>query len=128
MSKDVINVQYPELDGTQSVGFAEIEKTEVVPANGVTVKDAFSNKNNTLVICVENSDETDSSLTFLAGDNYPNAMLGDLEQEIPAGTCVAFQIQDPSRFENKDGSLYIDFDEGFEGTIFAVAKSVNLNV
>ena len=128
MSKDIINVQYPRMEGTQSVASVEIEKTEVNPANGISIEDAFANKNNTLVICVENSSESDSSVTFVAGDNYPNAMLGNLEQEIPAETCVVFQMQDPSRFENKDGSLYIDFDEGFEGSIFAAAKSVGLNV
>lgn len=128
MSRDNVNVQYPLIEGTQSVASIEIEKDTVTPANGVNVVNAFDNKNNTLFICVENTDDADSSVTFLAGDSYPNAMLGDLQQEIPSESVVVFQIQDPSRFENKDGSLKIDFDDDFEGNIYAVAKSVNLNV
>ena len=128
MSRDNINVQYPVVDDTQSVASAEIEKTTVDPSKGVSIANAFANKNNTLVVCVENADDADSSLTFVAGDNYPNAMLGNLQQEVPAETVVAFQIQDPSRFENKDGSLNINFAEGFDGSIFAVAKSASLNV
>ena len=128
MSRDSINVQYPALDGTQSVACAEITKSTVVQANGISVNKAFDNKNNSLVICVENTDDSDSSVTFLAGDNYPNAMLGNLQQAIPSETTVVFQIQDPSRFENKDGSLCIDFATGFVGKIYAVAKSASLNV
>lgn len=128
MSRDNINVQYPVVDDTQSVASAEIEKTTVDPTKGISISGAFANKNNTLVVCIENADDSDSSVTFVAGDNYPNAMLGNLEQEVPAETVVAFQIQDPSRFENKDGSLNINFASGFDGAIFAVAKSVELNV
>ena len=32
------------------------------------------------------------------------------------------------RFENKDGSLNLDFPSGFSGNVFAIAKSVALNV
>ena len=48
-------------------------------------------------------------------------MLGDIVIEIPAGTS-AIQLQDLSRFEKADGSIDLDFAEGFSGTIYAVAK------
>ena len=94
MTRDIINVQYPTLDHTESVANICIEKTDVAAANGVTIAEAFSN---------------------------PNSMLGDIVIELPAGVS-AIQLQDLSRFEKADGSIDLDFAEGFSGTIFAVAK------
>ena len=97
-----------------------IEKTNVEPANGITIEEAFSNKNNSLFIVIENS-ASESLLTVKAGDAYPNSMLGDIVIELPAGVS-AIQLQDLSRFEKADGSIDLDFADGFSGTIFAVAK------
>lgn len=120
MTRDIINVQYPTLDHTESVANICIEKTDVVPDNGITIAEAFSNKNNSLFIVIENS-ATSSLLTVKAGDAYPNSMLGDIVIELPAGTS-AIQLQDLSRFEKADGSIDLDFATGFDGTIYAVAK------
>ena len=120
MTRDIINVQYPTLDHTESVANICIEKSDVTPANGVTIAEAFSNKNNSLFIVIENAG-AESLLTVKAGDAYPNSMLGDIVIELPAGTS-AIQLQDLSRFEKADGSIDLDFAEGFSGTIFAVAK------
>ena len=120
MTRDIINVQYPTLDHTESIANICIEKTEVDSANGVTIAEAFSNKNNSLFIVIENS-TSESLLTVKAGDAYPNSMLGDIVIELPFGVS-AIQLQDLSRFEKADGSIDLDFAEGFSGTIFAVAK------
>lgn len=128
MTRDIINVQCPVVDKTQSVADAAITKTAVVVANGVAIKNAFKNKNNTLLICVENSATSAGKVTFKAGNAYPNAMLGDLEVSVDASSTTMLQIQDASRFENKDGSVNLDFSTGFTGNIYAVAKSIALNV
>ena len=120
MSRDIINVQYPTLDHTESVANICIEKTDVNVESGVTIAEAFSNKNNSLFIVIENT-ASESLLTVKAGDAYPNSMLGDIVIEIPAGTS-AIQLQDLSRFEKADGSIDLDFAEGFVGTIYAIAK------
>ena len=120
MTRDIINVQYPTLDHTESVANICIEKTEVDVENGVTIAEAFSNKNNSLFVVIENT-ASESLLTVKAGDAYPNSMLGDIVIEIPTGTS-AIQLQDLSRFEKADGSIDLDFAEGFVGTIYAVAK------
>ncbi len=127
MTKDLICVQYPTVDVTQSVAVADITKTNVNVNNGISVKNAFANKNNSLIVCFENGD-SDSYVTFCAGDAYPNALLGDLNVPVLASTTTAIQIQDISRFENKDGSLNIDFGSDFSGSVYAIAKSVALNV
>lgn len=128
MARDSINVQYPTVDDSQSVGAKKITKSTVTPANGVKIVNAFANKNNSLFVCVENTDSNNSYITFKAGNSYPNSMLGDLKQDVLAEATTVFQLQDVSRFENNDGSLYIDFPVGFVGKIFAMAKSVELNV
>ena len=120
MTRDIINVQYPTLDHTESVANICIEKTDVNVGNGVTIAEAFSNKNNSLFVVIENN-ASESLLTVKAGDAYPNSMLGDIVIEIPAGTS-AIQLQDLSRFEKADGSIDLDFAEGFVGNIYAVAK------
>lgn len=120
MARDIINVQYPTLDHTESVANIGISQATVVQANGITIADAFSNKNNSLFIIIENS-STASLLTVKAGDAYPNSMLGNIVIELPAGVS-AIQLQDLSRFEKSDGSIDLDFATGFTGTIYAIAK------
>jgi len=121
MTRDSINVQYPVLDHSESVANIAITKTSVVVANGITITDAFSNKNNSLFLIIENNGDTSSSITAKAGSTYPNSMLGDITIEIPAGVS-AIQVQDLSRFEKADGALDIDFATGFSGKIYAIAK------
>lgn len=124
MTRDKIDVQYPQLNHTESVANIRINKTEV--NKGITIKDAFSNKNNSLFIVIDNTSDTKALLTVKAGDAYPNSMLGDIVIELPVGTS-ALQLQDLSRFEKSDGSLDLDFSEGFKGTIFAVARWAGLD-
>jgi len=120
MTRDIINVQYPTLEHTESIANICIEKFDIVSENGITIAEAFSNKNNSLFIIIENTTSV-SLLTVKSGDAYPNSMLGDIVIEIPSGTS-AIQLQDLSRFEKSDGSIDLDFAEGFNGSIFAVAK------
>lgn len=120
MARDIINVQYPTLDHTESVANIGITATTVNQTNGVTIADAFSNKNNSLFIIIENT-ASESLLTVKAGDAYPNSMLGDIVIELPEGVS-ALQLQDLSRFEKSDGSIDLDFAQGFTGSIYAIAK------
>lgn len=121
MTRDKISVQYPVLDHTESIANIGITKKTVVVANGITIEDAFSNKNNSLFIVIQNDDDTKSSMTVKAGDAYPNSMLGDITIEIPVGVS-AIQVQDLSRFEKSDGSIDLDFATGFDGSVYAIAK------
>ena len=43
MTRDIIDVQYPTLDHTESIANIGITKTTVTQANGITIADAFSN-------------------------------------------------------------------------------------
>ncbi len=121
MTRDVIEVQYPELDHTESIANIGITAQTVTQANGITIAEAFSNKNNSLFIVIDNTTEASSSMTVKSGDAYPNSMLGDIVIELPEGIS-AIQLQDLSRFEKADGSIDLDFAEGFTGTIYAIAK------
>ncbi len=121
MTRDKIDVQYPVLDHSESVANIAITQQAVTVANGITIKEAFSNKNNSLFIVIDNTANTSSLLTVKAGDAYPNSMLGDIVIELPKGVS-AIQLQDLSRFQKSDESIDLDFAEGFTGSIFAVAK------
>lgn len=121
MARDIIKVQYPVLDHTESIANIGITAQTVTQANGITIEEAFSNKNNSLFVVIDNTADSSSALTAKAGDAYPNSMLGDIVIELPAGIS-AIQLQDLSRFEKADGSIDLDFKTGFTGTIFAIAK------
>ena len=121
MTRDIIDVQYPVLDHTESVANIAIEKQAVTAAHGITIRNAFSNKNNSLFIIIDNTANASSLLTVKAGDAYPNSMLGDIVIELAKGIS-AIQLQDLSRFQKSDESIDLDFGEGFTGTIYAVAK------
>ena len=121
MTRDKIDVQYPVLDHTESVANIAIAKQTVTVANGITIKDAFSNKNNSLFIVIDNTADAASSMTVKAGNAYPNSMLGDIVIELAKGVS-AIQLQDLSRFQKSDESIDLDFATGFEGTIYAIAK------
>ncbi len=121
MTRDIIDVQYPVLDHTESVANIAIEKQAVTVANGITIRNAFSNKNNSLFIVIDNTANASSLLTVKAGDAYPNSMLGDIVIELAKGVS-AIQIQDLSRFQKSDESIDLDFAEGFTGTVYAIAK------
>ena len=121
MTRDIIDVQYPVLDHSESVANIAITKKTVTVANGITIKDAFSNKNNSLFIVIDNTANASSLLTVKAGDAYPNSMLGNIVIELPKGVS-AIQLQDLSRFQKADESIDLDFATGFTGTIYAIAK------
>ena len=131
MARDSINVHLPVADRSNSVEFIEIDKQSVTQANGIEIKEALRNKNNSLQISVENTTTSsgsavDSTLIIKAGNNWPNAMLGDLTLEVKQSAITVILLEDISRFENRDGSIYIDFGTGFTGNIWAVAKRAGL--
>lgn len=126
MTRDIITVNLPVQEATKSVECKAFDKQTVTVANGIQVKDALGNKNNSLVIIVEPTAQSTGNVIFKAGDNYPNAMLGDLTVTPTADKVNAYLLDDISRFENRDNTVNIDFGTGFVGTIYAVAKRAGL--
>ena len=124
MARDIVNVQLPVQDATASIEIKAFVKQTVTPANGVTIAKALDNKNNSLVIIIEPT--AVGAVTIKAGDAYPNAMLGDLVVTPTKSEVNAILLEDISRFENRDGSVNIDFASGFAGTIYAVAKRAGI--
>lgn len=124
MAYDEITVQLPVQEATQSAEVATITKTTVTAANGIKIKNALDNKNNTLFIIVEPT--TTGAVTIKASDNYPNRMLGDLVITPTNNKVTTIILEDISRFENRDGSVCIAFASSFVGTIYAVAKRAGL--
>ena len=116
-----IEVILPALDATQSIEVASITPVEI--DTDMIITDALKNKNNSLAIIAEVT--TEGTLTITAGDNYPNAILGDLAVALASGTNV-IRLQDISRFENRDGSVAVAGDGTLAGTICAVAKRAGI--
>lgn len=124
MARDKISPKLPLREATESVELVTFTKQVVTVANGIEIEKAFDNKNNSLFIIVEPT--TVGTITFKAGDAYPNSMLGDLTVTPTDDQPNVYQILDEARFERTDGSLYIDFGTGFVGTIYAVAKRAGI--
>lgn len=125
MARDNITVQLPVGEVTQSIEIAAFDKQTVTVANGIKVVDALDNKNNSLFLVVEPT--AAATVSIKAGDNYPNSMLGDLTVAVTKDKVNVILLEDISRFENRDGSIDIDFGSAFAGTIYAVAKRAGLD-
>ena len=117
MAQDVIKVQLPVQEATQSVEVVAFAKQTVTPANGIKIEKALANKNNSLVIVIE---------CTTAGAVTIKAMLGDLTITPTKDKVNAIILEDISRFENRDGSVDLAFASTFAGTIYAVAKRAGL--
>ena len=124
MARDEITVNLPVQDVTESIETIAVTKQYVTVANGIKVKDAWDNKNNSLVIIIEPT--TAAAVTFKAGDAYPNSMLGDLVVTPTNSKPNVYLIDDIARFQTSDGALLIDFGSSFVGTIYAVAKRAGI--
>jgi len=125
MARDTITVQEPVLDATKSVASGKITAQAVTVANGIEIENAVENKDNSLQITVINTGAK-KAVTFKAGDVYPNACLGDLSIDVDGSATTVFLLHDISRFERKDKSVYVDFETGFTGSIYAVAKHAGI--
>lgn len=126
MARDEITLQYLVYDATDSVGTVNIEKQTVTQADGIKINGAFACKDNSMKIVVENTAEADATVTIKAG-NKQNAILGDAIVAVKgsASTVIA-PLRDMARFENKDGSIALDFSVGFTGNIYAVGERAGL--
>ncbi len=84
----------------------------------------FAVKDNSGFVVVDAS--AAGNVVFKAGDAYPSQnILGDLSVAVTAGLNV-LQVERHGRFENKDGSLNIDFVGAIAGKIYAFGKHAGL--
>lgn len=131
MARDKIQIQTMTYDATDSAGSVAVTKQAVTQANGIEIEKAYSEKDNSLKIIIENtttvsSAAADSTVIIKAGEKQ-NAKLGDLTIALGAGkTVVISPIRDGARFERNDGSIYLDFGSGFTGNIYAVGEKAGL--
>lgn len=126
MARDKISIQLPVITNTTSVGVKTIEKKVVTQANGIELVKAQECMRNTLQLVVENTATADKTVTFKAGGRYPNAMRGDLVVPVTSSSSAVCIVQDPSQFVNADGSILLDFEAGFTGNVYAIAKPTGI--
>lgn len=71
------------------------------------------------LIVAKNTAGTPKNVIVKAGANPPavRASLGDLTVQVPATTGERWLIVESSRFTQADGSIYLDLESGFAGTI-----------
>jgi len=125
-NRDSLSVLLPQDEISNSVAYATVSPLTINPANNVVIPNALDNKDNSLAIFISNSASDDKNATILKSNLYPNALLGDLVLSIPKSSTVCIQLSDPSRFEQKNGDILIDFQDGFSGSVYAVAKKAGL--
>ena len=124
-TRDAIDLQYLTYDASDSVGSAKITKQAVTVANGIKINNAFDCKDNSLAIVVENTAETAQTVTVKAGGKQ-NACLGNSVIPLAASSTYILRFRDIARYENTDGSLYLDFNTGFTGNTYATAEKAGL--
>lgn len=116
-----IDVCLPKADATDSIEVATVTTKNIT--TDMQIVDALKNKNNSLSIVVVAS--TAGTFIIKAGDNYPNAILGDLNVACGVGTTV-IRLKDISRFENRDGSVKVKGNGTLVGTVYATAKHAGI--
>lgn len=116
-----INVCLPALDATESVEVGTVTTKNIT--TDMKIVDALKNKNNSLSITVVAG--TAGNLIIKAGDNYPNAILGNLNVACGVGTTT-IRLRDISRFENRDGSVKVAGNGTLAGTIYATAERAGI--
>lgn len=124
MARDIITVNNYKYDATDSVGVVAITPKTVTQANGIEIAKAFAGKDNSLVITVNNTGSA-STMVIKAGQKQ-NAILGDCTIAVASGVNQFALNRDMARFENVDGSVYIDFASGFTGNIYATCEKAGL--
>ena len=125
MARDKINLIEPVLDESRCIAVKEITANTITQANGTEISGAFGCKDNSLQITVNNSADAAKKLTIKAGV-FDNAVLGDKTISVSSGKTTVILLENPSRFQQKDGAVYIDYETGFTGTIYAVGKHAGL--
>lgn len=125
MARDEITITLGDLDASKRVNVATVTPQAVTVANGIKLKDAAGAKYESIWICVNNSGSA-ADVIVKAGNAYPNNLLGDLSFKAGASGVTPFQIADYACFLNKDGSINIDFETGFNGTIYAIGQRAGI--
>ena len=96
-------------------------------ATDITVNDAMANKNNSMYIIAKiTTVGATGTLTFKAGNAYPNRCLGDYTYTCKAG-YNAILLEDISRFENDDDTIVISTGASLVGDILVVGKRVGID-
>lgn len=91
----------------------------------VTINDAMANKNNSMYIVANVA--TPGKLTIKAGDAYPNRCLGDYKT-LSLGTGInVIQLEDISRFENRDDTIIVEGDGEIVANLFVIGKRVGVD-
>lgn len=125
MARDTMNLQYFTYDATDSVGVVNIIKQDITE-NGIEIKNAFAGKDNSVDILIENTSGTDKEVILKAGEKQ-NALLGDANVPVANGEAIALDLmRDMARYERADGTIHIDFEAGFAGKIYAIARRAGL--
>lgn len=109
---------------TLNAGVAKPAGYTIVPANGVNVPNTCPTRR--LIFHVANTSGASANVTFRAGINPPavEAGQGDLVIAVAAGATQVINI-DSGRFYQADGSMNIDFDGGFTGTLIIYERAKN---
>ena len=123
MARTEITIQLPTVTNKAPLAVKAVTPTSLDATNGMKLKKAAECMRNTLQLHINAG--AAGSITFKAGDHYPNALRGDKTETLASGINVVL-IQDPSQFTNKDGSICFDLSTGLTGTVYASAKPTGI--
>lgn len=117
MARDAVTITElsPNTAATQPAG------TAISAANGAVIAGAAGRADD-ILIRVTNTNGTQRTVTFKAGDNPPAIRkgLGDLAVIVPATTGDKVVVLESARFAQSDGSVEVDFEASMAGIISAV--------
>lgn len=121
MARTVATVKYIDHSGTSvniTTGDTTIDSSLVTA--GLDITNFFDTNEGTRALLVTNAEASAKIVTIQEGTGV-NAN-GDLAVSVPATTQVLIGNLVSSKYDQGDGSLYVDFATGMTGSIIAIGE------
>lgn len=125
MARTTATVKYIDHTGTSvnvTTGDTTIDATLVT--NGLDITNFFDTNEGTRAILVTNAESSAKTVTIKEGTGV-NAT-GDLAVSVPATTQLLIGNLVSSKYDQGDGSLFIDFATGMTGSIIGIGEGAAL--
>lgn len=109
--------------------YIDVSSAATVDAtNGMACANAFNVKNGTTRIVISNTASSNKAIILKSGDFVTGLVSSDYSLTIPAGKTYDILVNMlESRVKRQDGSLYIDFESGFEGKIYIAGEASHMD-
>lgn len=123
MTRTTTTVMYIDHSGTSyNVTDNDVTVDATLVTNGLDITNFFDTREGTRCLLFTNTSSVATGTITIQAGVGPSAGIGDLVVAVAQNKQVIIGNLDGSRFDQGDGSLYVDFKTGVTGSIAGVAE------